>query len=86
MLTYAITPNPFPNTQKAHTMNELLTRELTNDELSLVSGGGTTAQASFGLREIYGYRARQIDRMERLDNTGDAGGDDWNEIEHTYQS
>jgi hypothetical protein len=63
-------------------MNELLTRELTNDELSLISGGGESDQNGFGLREIYDYWARQIDRMERLDNNGD--GDGWDEIQYSY--
>jgi len=45
----------FENTQRSQAMIELLTRELTNDELSLISGGGESDQADFGLRDIYDY-------------------------------
>jgi hypothetical protein len=63
-------------------MNELLTRELTTDELSLISGGGESDQNGFGLRYILDYWADQLDRFERLDRNGD--GDGWDEIEYTY--
>jgi len=76
----------FENTQGAHVMNELLTRELTNDELSLISGGGESDQNGFGLREIYDYWERQWERqdfsMRALDHNGD--GDGWDEISYTY--
>jgi bacteriocin-like protein len=63
-------------------MNELLTRELTNDELALISGGGETDQANFGLREIYDYWDRQNWSMDVYDRNGD--GDGWDEITHAY--
>jgi hypothetical protein len=63
-------------------MNELLTRALTNDELSLISGGGETDQADFGLRDIYDYWDRQNWSMDVYDRNGD--GDGWDEITHTY--
>jgi len=68
-------------------MNELLTRELTNEELALISGGGESDQNGFGLREIYDYWERQWQRqdfsMRALDHNGD--GDGWDEISYTYQ-
>jgi bacteriocin-like protein len=63
-------------------MNELLTRELTNDELALISGGGETDQADFGLRDIYDYWDRQNWSMDAFDRNGD--GDGWDEITYTY--
>ena len=65
-------------------MNELLTRELTTDELSLISGGGESDQNGFGLRYILDYWADQLDRFERLDRNGD--GDGWDEIAYTYEA
>jgi hypothetical protein len=67
-------------------MNELLTRDLTTDELSLISGGGESDQnGGFGLREIWDYWDRQLDlRFSALDNNGD--GDGWDEISYTYNS
>jgi hypothetical protein len=64
-------------------MNELLTRELTNEELSLISGGGESDQADFGLRDIYDYWERQNWSMDAYDRNGD--GDGWDEISYTYQ-
>jgi hypothetical protein len=74
----------FENTQKAHAMNELLTRELTNDELSLISGGGESDQNGFGLRDIYDYWDRQNWSMDVYDRNGD--GDGWDEITYTYSA
>ena len=65
-------------------MNELLTRELTNEELSLISGGGESDQNGFGLREIYDYWERQNWSMDVYDRNGD--GDGWDEITYTYAS
>jgi bacteriocin-like protein len=64
-------------------MNELLTRELTNEELALISGGGESDQNGFGLREIYDYWDRQNWSMDVYDRNGD--GDGWDEISYTYQ-
>jgi len=64
-------------------MNELLTRELTNDELALISGGGETDQADFGLRDIYDYWDRQNWSMDAFDRNGD--GDGWDEISYYYE-
>ena len=62
-------------------MNELLTRDLTKDELSLISGGGET-DSNYGLQEIYDYWEREHSRMESLDRNGD--GDGWDEIGYVY--
>jgi hypothetical protein len=67
-------------------MKELLTRELTNDQLSLVSGGGEADQSNSGLRDIYDYWGREwgrdFSRMEGLDNNGN--GDRWDGVAYTY--
>jgi len=60
-------------------MNEPLTRDLTKDQLSLVSGGEESDQDDSGWnRNIYHNRTMYFDPFRQYDINGD--GDGWDEL------
>jgi len=64
-------------------MREILTRELTQAELSLIAGGGETDQNNFGMREIWECWDERYDlHLTRFD--ADNNGSGWGEVSDVY--